>query len=935
MRSLRPPKYFIGMNGGLATKDPETDLALAFQTAHQLDQETDSSPTLSRMAPFYPQHLTSAVSGWMDTGVAKTCLMMHDDFGWRGCRIRDYIPAAGQLEIAHETLTVGASSNWNSQASTLNVWKQGGDAFVAVWQGKGDIIGEELGLNWRKWFHSTDAAKAIIAARPRDRADTYEPPYVLLVNSSGSPMEIERAAGASGISETIEEMGLWFTFLQGLKIPCVSSFITPNQNNDEAAEGGIDATHVGRKVPSGHGLLVDAAKRSQFLSRRTNDGIAPVLTACSRLMNPFDGAVDNLWVNNVMGGSVGLPGARVKNHADRWFAGYLNTSLFNPQINVDAAGATFDGTNTIIPLNGTIHKALREIYTSTAQAGIAGDYHGWLVNLGNGLFFAITREASDVNWLADSIAVDGNHVGSFAAPNALLMSFIKDEQSWNVNPILRWPFIPGYDTVGSGEADDFVSTALCGACDEIFNPAIVGDGVFQIFIQQTLDHLWTHATSDEWMMGITFMLDAWRHLYCFEISHVCFGQTTLHEAASIDGIVTYRAFLNALRTQAIADYQGNFPSDTGLLLFHDVGPADWLIGESDGSATSFYTNDLTTTAGGWGHSPFWETALGDWMRAGYTEGNNNAGTMSNVAGVVTHPTLEAAPARTGLYGQARQVIASEWMTRKSISMGADFTASAGIMGDRSDGRNGYTIFSEDNYGLKADTQIATWGIAHLIGSLLRLQEQFSYVNFRGRRMRSLALTSTAALSVPQTVTYGRSFDGLIGITEDGALRQNVLHTVYQNHLNPRQLIAVFVNDWKERVGDTFQFTPAHYTEFLPATAGWYKVTKYVFTAYGFTTEDLGHEINPAIFPISIGPSEVYALVFDFESGLNFDYRYDDAATYTSVPIPTSQERHRIEDIHGDGERFQFGFRSDLPDEEIEITAMMMRVFPLGRSQTQG
>jgi hypothetical protein len=391
----------------------------------------------------------------------------------------------------------------------------------------------------------------------------------------------------------------------------------------------------------------------------------------------------------------------------------------------------------------------------------------------------------------------------------------------------------------------------------------------------------------------------------------------------------------SLRSRAIADYQGNFPLDTGLLLYHDVGPADWLIGRTDGSSTGPYVNDLSTAAGSWGHSSFWETALGDWMKAGYQEGSAGSGHLTQLAGPAVHSTLETSNDRTAAFGQARQAIVADWIARKSITLGHGFAVAGGVMGPRSDGRNGYTIFSEPFWGLDTDTQLATTGIAHLVGRILQFQDLFSYPNFRARRMRSLALNSTPALTIPQVVNYGRSFDGLLGITEDGVLRPNVLHTVYQDHLNPRRMIAVFINDWKARVGDTFQFNPAWYTEFLPATAGWYKMTKYVFTAYGYTTEDLGHALNSTVLPMSMDGSEVWAITFDFESGLVFDYRYDDASGYTSVPLPTTQERYRIEDIQGDGERFQFGFRSDLPDEEIEITSMMMRVIPLGRSKTQG
>jgi hypothetical protein len=354
-------------------------------------------------------------------------------------------------------------------------------------------------------------------------------------------------------------------------------------------------------------------------------------------------------------------------------------------------------------------------------------------------------------------------------------------------------------------------------------------------------------------------------------------------------------------------------------LIEESGPSDYLIGKSDGCTKSYRRNNLTTAAGGWSSSPLFQVALGDFCPAG-TYQNGVLGHLSTSVGKAAYSLYES----SGITGAVREAIAFDWLSGKLLTIHHRPDAT-GKMGDgsRPDRQDSYTPLWHETYGIEDKTTVAA-----LVGRLLRVQLELGMITQRYHRVRSLRIRG-AQVSTGSYPPVGYQDHDLPASEVPYAIQ----HAVFQDGSNPRKLWLVLVNPSQNNRGQVFGFYPDWYADVVPGYRGGYSITKHYIDPLEVNAVSEGTKRGPWSFMESMSPSQVIVYEVTFTGSLRLVYRYDED-TWTEEPLDSALELNRVEEIHGQGHKFQYGFLADLPDEDVNVSKVSLRVRGLGRSATR-
>lgn len=928
------PNYFIAANGGMYTSSPDVDLAGPFKVDSTFEPDLVASPP-ARQESVYPGILSMGLSGLESGG---TIMYIHDDLSMRATRVRDYWTNP-TINFEHEILTPRGTFEQQGLGAAIF---SGGVRYLRVMKHRGNLVGEEVGFDWRKWFLSSAEARTQKAGgsglpggatplrtKVKDNAKRFVPKLMCSFNATDAATlaELKNGAGATKPINIVTELLQWFPFMGKfpfwVRLPYIWWLMTDTANDEwpdlvNKTQGQFE--NLGAADP----LLQSAMKNWRDI------GVIPVANAHPLRPVPNDsvnvgGGFLGIWAqtNDNWGGQTGKSGVRRKLTAQVYQSNYKSHNEVTVFVSAQAvSGERYDAgaDMTYIKPAAVFDKTNYDRYTRYSQGSHAThqDHHGVLWNVISNKWFPIEREATRTNWDNNEFAIKGDQRAHWADTNNLVAFFFGQ---WDGSE--NRPFIASYNPAASNNAIDWVEGSLCAACDSLYASAIAAEkGVLSKFIKRIKDLIFADATPGSWCFGFSFHSTP-KDLFCFENNHETHGVAVGHDPGGIDGVVTYQKFLEDLRTRAEAQLAISYPAEKRVLLYEEM-LCDLLAGISDGSDRPSCQNVISTLAGSWSSTPIFETALGDWTSCGYYKGFQNLGHYTTAIGSSQLAALEGLSSETGTMGAVRQAAVVDWLFgRKLITLDHGFGVSGGQMGERKDGFAGYTIFSDAVYGLDNPVSFSA-----LVARLLQASNRFSDINTKWRRVRSLRMVSTTA--APLRINAS-ALGHDIGIRES-TTRPNILHAVFQDPDNPLRLVGIFVNDWKEKRTDTFEFDPSLYTDFIPGSAGWVAATKYEMQPQGVDDgEQLFSQSEKKTIPIELDGSGVVCVEFLFDGDLIFCYRYDDDE-FVEVPIPVSQAEHRIEKISGAGGRFQYGFRSLLPDVSFKIVSLALRVLGLNRSQ---
>jgi len=899
--------YFNAHNGGIVTPAPATDLigdgaAYRFNRSAQYAPETFADTETDTFETLYPTYMSVAASG-LASPKSGQAFLFHDEFGFRLRRFLDsYDATSGCFVFASRQLMDESLIAYNKNQSDLSTNPTSDDwmsavTYVSFFKMTGDIVGEEMGLNWRKWFLSAAETQAYIPSKARDRADmpqSAQYPLWLMVGTE----DIDDGDANDTTRKVYAELRAAF--------PGVTSFDKLPRYARDLLDYADDATtgydvNVDDIIPEGWDQIHDAAKAAMTDSLRDVNEVFTLAEMYEHQPVPFDGAGD--WAAGLYGAQFG---GRVKNHLEMEDGSYKDVEDWIKVIDTQVGASTYNGITdmTTITLTSDLDDDLWDLYsTSNASAhSLHADHLGYVTNdsLGPPESYVMERRAAGETKFKSSkqIEVAGDQRVNFSNLDNLSLYFLKPA------------YLPGYSKDGSlGDAD---GTMLCPWADAFASGAQADDkGHYSRLYERLLAHL--SGAGDPGVAG--YLSRGQRTAAtCFESTHTVDGQAYSHAQGDASIQLGWRAGRNYLRSLLIA-------SHTDWEFYDDYGPHDWLIGESDGFVKTTRRQDIASSNGSWAPSPFFVTALGDYMRMGWYEGGNNLGHVSTLLG----ETLWVTVAEGTSSGAIRESMTWDWLQgRKLISLHCKMDVSSKMgSGSGAAGADAYTPFfhSSAGYGVNGT-------LSRMMAQMIQVQEAFSFSNFQGARMRSLERLNLTTRTTLSTL-YSDGHD--LPIVESGSSRPTFQHAVFQRVDEPRKIVAVLVNDQTSDGGDSYRFRSSWYDKQVPGGVGAFRVTKYTFRHDGWDTEDLGVHKGDFSFSAALLSSEIVAYEFHFESGLRFIYAYDDDDDQ-EVPIPLEGARSRVEDIHGHGERIQVGFKSDLPDEEVEVTSIHLRLRGLGRSE---
>jgi hypothetical protein len=889
--------YIIGTNCGTVTRDPVNDLA-GNGTDYQFHVGTDTSSVTAtldaatgfepetqsryadRMEVMYPTWMAIALSGYGNRATSGATVYVHDELRFRPRRVRDWFDGTNIL-LEHECLIENGITGANGW---VDVIQYRADSYVAVFKRVGDVLGEEIGLHYRKWAHSSPNGQAIIPAKSKDRDDNGA-----LIHRSPifRPYFTDDDDYDNGITEQIAlEFRMAFPALEDLDehpLYRVNYDLVYEYNND--ASGTLPG-NVGNTSADLFAISADVAKSDYSQELYDEYGLWTYAGIVPRRPTPFDGRGYFLADD--------MSGARCKNHHEAVAASYPSVQDYL-HYSKTVASVSFSGGFTRVVLSaGAFDPDLWAIFSShtTTTGGINHAAHpshlGWFQKTDVSYAFPIEKQsAAEAAFKADppTIWVAGDRTATITAGHALDIHFSQAQ------------YLPGYDIGGTNLR---VGTSLCGMDDEIGNEGATAGGWATRFIADYI------AQCRPWMQGVLFVLT--------RIDQICFGDHGNHKPGSNEQLLAWRRILAELRAAVLAD------DATPFQIWDEDGPYDWLLGLVDGHTRTNIRLDICSLVRQWGASPLFQTVWGDYYRFGGQLADRN-GHITNFNGPTTYD-VEFVGSGSRKW---REAMVGDFMLGRLPSFGV-YPAADGALGTRPDGQPAYTPFYHTTEGMTVSASYAA-----MLARLAQMQLAFDSVNVLGRRVRSLTRTSTRVVPhVPVETGFGHGQVYNIGIDETGPNRAPIQHNVMRDHRNPRRLVATFVNPDITATGTSYVIDPELYADQVPLITQGYKLKLYRCNYDGVELEREWMARGSHRFALHLEAGEVVVLTIEF-SELQFIYRYDDE-DFVELDMATDQLRQRIEPLGGQGARFQFGFKSDHSESDFRIASAHLRAFLMGRSE---
>jgi hypothetical protein len=824
--------YLIGVNGGACTRNPRVDLvgngsSYRFNVGRQPDiflpqdelypatgfaPETKAAQFADRMEVFYPSWASTAIAAYGDRGAGGTTIYLHDALHFQGRRMIDGF-VGGRILLEHEGLV-------ENGIAARNGWTIAGDSdlrrvetYVRVFRRVGGVLGEEVGLDYRRWALGSAEGKLIVPLKTKDRTDNgvairgtpFFRPYF--------PQDDEYE---TGITEKIaHEFRLAFPALQDEPLYRVNYDLLFHYGNDSS---GTLPDHVGNTSPDLFGIAADAAKKDYAEELLEEYGLWTFGAAVPRRATPFDG--------RGLFDSEGMSAARVRNHLEALDAGYKTVDQWLRHSRTVTAVSLRAGF-TKITLSGPAWDPslfnLTSHYAGTT-AGIdhaAHQFHlGWLRRADGSYAFPIEQQFPvDFVSAPPKVYVAGDRRLTILPGHTLDLFFCEPT------------YLPGYDAGTPNRVGDNAPTSLCAMADEAGRG--VADPAAGWAVRYVAEFL---ASCRPWTHGVLHLLT--------KLQPVCFGSHGDEVPGGNQQLLGWRRILAYFRVQVGQPFQ----------ILEEDGPFDWNLGLVDGFTRSNVRNDLTTAVGSWGASPFFQTVWSEHQRFGGFLGENE-GHLTNYGGAAFYSNVFEGAAKANY----REALAGDFLLGRLPSIGI-YPAADGAMGLRPDGEVAYTPFFHESSGMAVEGSSAQF-----CAKLVQFVLQFRGAQLFGRRLRSLERRGSATVDFhPLTVTTAWDNFHNIGPEEGGPQRPPLLHALWQDPANPLRLIALFVNDFTAGRSDLYEFHPAWYADALPPVAGTSgRVTRFEFGHAGAATQPLGSFAGDRSFPIVLDAGGVIALAFDF------------------------------------------------------------------------
>jgi hypothetical protein len=863
--------YCLGAAGGMVTRAPEADLtgdAASYEFSsycrHEPEVNTDDT---SRMEAWYPGEVSLDCSAYGSRTTGET-LILHGDLSGQGCRLRDWYDGSAMV-LTHEVLcedpvTARNGGKNGSPITNFLVVSRYAGVFFQV----GDVMGEEVGLEWRRWFFGSSEGSELLPTRPRDTAESF---YSQHLWCDFSKHDDEQQTNLT--KEVIEEYRLFLG--ASASLPRRPQLYNDFSEQDSSANHPADVSDV---MPDLFDAEVDGVK-SGFTNSLEGDGLETTMAVEWKSPQPHDGR--SYFEND---GGNDLSPARFKTISEAEDSGYQSVDDWR-KVSGTVSTATYDGsTFTILKLVGTkLDEDQWDVFT-TYELGVHAlhaQHLGWckITNGGGTRYYSIERQnETEFKSNPSEITVMGNKTGEVTTGDPIEIYWMPDHS------------LPGYQDA---------ETELCLYADDHGSGVTVPTRGPQV-------RLLSDLSSDFAGNGLVLLGDH-RRTSCMASSHALGTDTYAHTPGSNAVPQAHRRILSALWAAGWSP------------LLEERGPSDYLVGRSQGCTATYRRNLLTTSEGSWAAAPLFQAALGDFLPAGIYL-NEGLGHLTTAVGKAGWSLYESA----GITGGVREAIAFDWLSGKLLTI-AHRPDATGKMGDKSrpDRQDSYTPLWHETLGIEDTTTVAA-----LVGRLLRVQLELGMIPQRMHRVRSLRVRG-AQVSTGNWPPVGFEDHNL----PSSEIPFAVQHGVFQDSTDPRKLWLVLVNPSQNARSQVFGFYPDWYSDTVPGYRGGYSITKHTVDPLEVTETDEGTKRGPWTVMEALGPSEVVVYEITFSSSLRLVYRYDDG-TWSEEPLDSALHRNRVEEIHGHGHRFQYGFLADLPDEQVNVSKVSLRVRGLGRSETQ-
>lgn len=902
--------YLNGMNGGLATRNPRTDLVgngttyrfnVGKKSGTQADElypavgfepEAKASQYADRMEIMYPTWMSMALSAYGNRATAGQTVYMHDELRFRGRKVTDWYD--GTNIVLHHAVLVKNPLVVGNGGDTVELRV---DSYVSVFKRTGDVLGEDVGLHYQKWATSSPEGQLILPAKAKDRADMghdiqYSPVF--------RPYFADDDEYETGITELIaQEFRIAFPALEDL-----ASHPLHRNNYDLLYEynnnsSGTLPGNVGNTNADLFALAMDAGKKTYAEELLADYGLWTYGAIVCRRPTPFDG--QGFFVTD------GMSAGRVRNHHEALDASYKDVDEWL-KVTRTIAAVSFSGGFTKITLSAGLLDASIWSFVN-AYSGTTGsidhsthpNHLGWCQKSDASWAFPIEKQ-SQANFIADPpiIWVAGDRTATVLVGETINLHFTQPQ------------YLPGYDVNGDGTVYGNATTSMCSWADEIGNLAATTGGWASRYIDEFI------SENVPYLHGVIHVLP--------RLNQICFHSHNGEVPASSNQINGWRRILAQFRS----DVFSQTPTVDGVVMdcwmfqiYEEDGPYDWLLGRVDGHTRVCRRLDLTTTRGSWGQSPLFQTVWGRWYRFGGHLANRE-GHITNYLGADVYEQFFIEEDEAKKY---REAMVADFCNGRLPSFGI-YPATDGVLGTRPDGVAAYTPFYHATAGMSVDGTYA-----QMFANLIQFQLFFDSVNVFGQRVRSLQRTGTTTLTTTflNTIAAHDAWHA-IGSDELGTSRAPLFHFVMRDPVNPRKLVAVFINPDVVARGASYVFDPDLYDGHVPIRTAGCKMTRYACNYDGVEEVSSGMIRGRHRLAVRLEAGAVEAYTFEF-SELQFIYRYDDD-DFVELDMAVDQLNQRVEPLQGQGARFQFGFESVFSQSEWRIATAKLRAYMMGRSENR-
>ncbi len=831
MRPFARDHYLIAMNGGLVTRNPQVDLVgdgdgYRFNTgrpvgitaqAHDLypavgfEPETAPAQFTDRMEVLYPTWASTALAAYGSRGADGTTLYLHDSLHFAPRRLRDTF-AGGQLLLEHEALIENGIAAGNGWGAASGADCRRAETYVRLFRRIGDVLGEAVGLDYQRFTQSSPEGRLITPPRLIDRPDhsagLRRSPLFRTYFKSDDEDE-------TGLTEAIaEEFREAFPALRNEPLYRVNYDLLYSYNNDES---GTHGGAIGNSVPDLFDLAADPGKVAYAQELRDEYGLHTFGAIVVRRPTPYDG--HGFWDSEAM------DAARVRNHLEALDPDYRSTDEWL-KVAGEVTAVAVDGSFTAITLSTeALDPSLWDNFTTYERetAGIDHADHsehlGWLRRRDGGYAFTIERQGqADFTASPPILRIAGDQSGSIVAGDVVDVHFVEPQ------------YVPGYDAGASGRLGDNAPTSLCAMADDVGAGTGADRGWGVRYVREFV------AKCRPWLTGVLHVLP--------RLQQVCFG----HHGGEIPGsnqqLLGWRRILAHLRASVPPPFE----------LWEEDGPYDWLLGLVDGHTRPNIRLDLTTSAGSWGASPFFQTAWGPWYRfGGYLA--NREGHFTNYGGGDFYSAYFEGTASKNF----REALVGDFMLGRLPSVGVS-PDPAHVMGTRRNGEPAYTPFFHATHGMDVPGSLAG-----LCARLVQFQLAFRNVNVFGQRCRSLQrLGTTTVATNPLSIEPSHDDFHNLGVDELGARRAPLFHSVTQDPEQPRRWIALFVNESRSRRSSRYRFDPALYAEPAALGNGRYAVTRFEVAPGGVASLSKSVASGITELMVALEAAEVAVITFELD-----------------------------------------------------------------------